>query len=181
MTQQFTAIPFNKIDGTSTSLEDFSDSVVLLVNVASKCGLTPQYEQLVEVYNKYKEQGFTVLGFPANNFGAQEPGSNQEIATFCSATYGVDFPMAEKVSVNGEDRHPLYQALIDAYPHALHNEDSALEKLLADKGLAPEDDTDIMWNFEKFLINRKGLVIGRFAPDITPDDPRIIDAIKQAL
>lgn len=181
MSQSITTIPFNKLDGTPTSLAEFSGSLVLLVNVASKCGLTPQYEQLVELYHQYKDKGLTVIGFPANNFAAQEPGSNSEIATFCRATYGVDFPMAEKISVNGDDRHPLYQALIDAMPQALRNPDKGFEKRLQEKGLGAKKESDITWNFEKFLINRNGEVIGRFAPDIEPTDKRITSSIEKAL
>ncbi|MFM2477032.1 glutathione peroxidase [Celerinatantimonas sp. MCCC 1A17872] len=181
MSNAITQIPFNKIDGTPTSLEEFSGSVVLIVNVASKCGLTPQYEQLVELYHQYKDKGLVVLGFPANNFAAQEPGSNGEIATFCSATYGVDFPMAEKISVNGDDRHPLYQALIDAKPHALRNAGMSFEKRLKEKGLGVENETDVTWNFEKFLVSRDGEVIGRFAPDIVPTDERVTSEIEKAL
>ncbi|CAG9296445.1 glutathione peroxidase [Celerinatantimonas diazotrophica] len=181
MSQSITQIPFNKLDGTPTSLEEFSGSVVLIVNVASKCGLTPQYEQLVELYHQYKDKGLVVLGFPANNFASQEPGSNSEIATFCSATYGVDFPMAEKISVNGADRHPLYQALIAAKPDTLRNPDMSFEKRLKDKGLGVENESDITWNFEKFLLSTDGQVIGRFAPDIEPTDQRITSTIEKAL
>ncbi|CAG9000948.1 MAG: Thioredoxin/glutathione peroxidase BtuE [Candidatus Celerinatantimonas neptuna] len=181
MSQSIQSIPFNKINGQSTSLNEYAGSVVLIVNVASKCGLTPQYEELVKIYNQYKEKGLVILGFPANNFAEQEPGSNAEIETFCSATYGVDFPMAEKISVNGDNRHPLYQSLIQEKLHPLRNPNSELEKKLDELGFAPKNDTDITWNFEKFLVSREGKVIGRFAPDIAPADARIIQAIQAAL
>ncbi|MFM2484186.1 glutathione peroxidase [Celerinatantimonas yamalensis] len=181
MSQPISTIAFDMIDGQSSSLNDYANKVILVVNVASKCGLTPQYEQLVSLYHQYQAQGLVIIGFPANNFAGQEPGSNGEIATFCSATYGVDFPMASKISVNGDDRHPLYQALIDAQPNAVRNQNSQLEQKLTEKGLASKNETDITWNFEKFLVNRQGDVISRFAPDITPIDERITNAIKAAI
>lgn len=180
-TSAVTNIPFLNIDGTENTLSAYQGQAVLVVNVASKCGLTKQYEALEALYERYREQGLVVLGFPANNFAGQEPGSNDEIAQFCTATFGVQFPMAAKISVSGSDTHPLYQALIESYPHAQRNNDSQLLKLLQEKGLAPATDTEIMWNFEKFLIGRDGQVLGRFAPDITPDDPRIVGAIETAL
>ncbi|MFM2479760.1 glutathione peroxidase [Celerinatantimonas sp. YJH-8] len=174
-------ITFDTITGQQSSLADYAGKVVLIVNVASKCGLTAQYEELVKLYDQYKDRGFTILGFPANNFLGQEPGTNQDIATFCSATYGVDFPMAAKISVKGDDIHPLYSALITAQPHAVRNPDSDFEKLLHDKGLISGQENDIQWNFEKFLISEQGEVISRFAPDITPLDERITQAIESAL
>ncbi|WP_115720251.1 glutathione peroxidase [Gallaecimonas mangrovi] len=176
-----TNIPFKLIDGTNTSLADFAGKVVLIVNVASKCGLTPQYEALEALYEQHRGQGLVVLGFPANNFGAQEPGSNEEIAGFCRATFGVEFPVAEKISVTGDDIHPLYQALLVAKPEAVKNDNSELLALLNQHGLAPKDANAIMWNFEKFVVNRQGEVAGRFAPDITVDDARIQNLLSEVL
>jgi glutathione peroxidase len=180
MTATVESIPVAKLDGTSASLGEWSGKVRLVVNVASKCGLTPQYEGLEALYKSYKDKGLEVMGFPANNFGAQEPGTNAEIATFCSANYGVTFPMFSKVSVKGEDQHPLYKALIAAQPKAAAKDNSFKERL-AGYGIKPDNDTDVLWNFEKFLVGRDGKVIGRFAPDVTADDPLLMDAIAKAL
>jgi glutathione peroxidase len=180
MTATVESIPVAKLDGTSAILGEWSGKVRLVVNVASKCGLTPQYEGLEALYKSYKDKGLEVMGFPANNFGAQEPGTNAEIATFCSANYGVTFPMFSKVSVKGEDQHPLYKALIAAQPKAAAKDNSFKERL-AGYGIKPDNDTDVLWNFEKFLVGRDGKVIGRFAPDVTADDPLLMDAIAKAL
>jgi len=173
-------IPVAKLDGSPSSLGDWAGKVRLVVNVASKCGLTPQYEGLEKLYKDYKDKGLTVMGFPANNFGAQEPGTNAEIATFCSANYGVSFPMFSKISVKGEDQHPLYKALIAAQPKAAAKDNSFKERL-AGYGIKPDNDTDVLWNFEKFLVGRDGKVIGRFAPDTAADDALLKDAIEKAL
>ena len=150
------------LDGTPDVLADLNGKVTLVVNVASKCGLTPQYEQLETVHERYADRGFTVLGVPCNQFLEQEPGSADEIATFCSTTYGVTFPMTEKVEVNGDGRHALYDQLT---PHP-----------------DVEGRTgDIQWNFEKFLVDGDGAVIARFGPTVVPDDPAVIDAIESAL
>ncbi|MCX5497003.1 glutathione peroxidase [Kaistia dalseonensis] len=148
-------IPVARIDGSETSLGAYAGNVLLVVNVASKCGLTPQYDGLEALYRKYKDEGLTVVGFPANNFAGQEPGTNAEIAEFCRLTYGVDFPMFAKISVKGEDRHPLYDALAGS--------------------------EDISWNFEKFLIGRNGEVAARFSPKTVPEDPAVVTAIEQEL
>lgn len=174
-------IPLRRIDGTPTTLAAFQGKVLLVVNVASKCGLTPQYEGLEKLYETYRDRGFEVLGFPANEFGAQEPGTNEEIQAFCTTNYGVQFPMFEKIVVKGEGIHPLYQALIEAQPHAENFGDDAFEKALEGHGIRRENPTDIMWNFEKFLIARDGRVIGRFVPGIAPDHPRLVAAIEAAL
>lgn len=174
-------IPLRRIDGSAATLQDFAGSVLLIVNVASQCGLTPQYEGLEKLYREYRERGLIVLGFPANDFGAQEPGSNQEIAEFCSSRFSVDFPMFEKLSVKGSAQHPLYQKLVADRPSATAAEGGALAAKLAEHGLAPTNPTDVMWNFEKFLIDRQGSVAGRFAPDVTPDDAQLRGAIEQAL
>lgn len=177
-----TNIPFNKIDGTSTNLGEFSGSVVLAVNVASKCGLTPQYEGLEKLYEEYREKGLVVLGFPANNFKEQEPGSNEEIVEFCTSTYGVEFPLAEKISVKGDDIHPLYSELTSAQPSATGaGPDNGLLQKLSQIGCAPEKEGDVLWNFEKFLISKEGDVVGRFAPDIPPQDERIVAAVEAEL
>ena len=181
MTASLYDIPVRRIDGTPSSLGDFKGSVLLVVNVASACGLTPQYVGLEQVYEKYRGKGLQVLGFPANDFGAQEPGTNDEIKEFCSSKYNVQFPMFQKIAVKGESQHPLYKAMIAAKPHADGDKDSGLRKTLAQHGLGPANDTDVLWNFEKFLIGRNGQVVGRFAPDITPEDPRITGAIEAEL
>ena len=151
----------NSIDGKSAPLADYKGKVVLLVNVASQCGYTPQYSALEAIYAKYKDQGFVILGFPANNFGAQEPGTNEEIKTFCTRKYSVTFPMYSKISVKGADQAPLY-----AY---LTKETGA--------GIAG----DIQWNFTKFLVARDGKVVQRFEPAVTPDSKEMVAAIEKQL
>jgi glutathione peroxidase len=152
----------NSIDGQPVPLAAYKRKVVLLVNVASRCGYTPQYTALEAVYEKYKDRGLVIVGIPANNFGAQEPGSNQEIKTFCSSKYHVTFPMMGKVSVKGDDITPLYQFLTDKSAH-------------------PQTGGEIQWNFTKFLIGLDGRVITRFEPEITPDSPQVTSAIEKAL
>ena len=150
------------LDGADNLLADDKGKVTLMVNVASKCGLTPQYTGLEKMHEKYADRGFSVVGFPCNQFGEQEPGSPDEIATFCSTTYGVTFPLSEKIDVNGDQRHPLYKeltAVADAEGH----------------------DGDIRWNFEKFLVGRDGNVIARFSPMVDPEAPELIEAIEKAL
>ena len=169
------------IDGVSTTLEPWRGNVLLIVNVASKCGLTPQYEQLENIHKAWRDQGFAVLGFPCNQFLGQEPGSEDEIKTFCSTTYGVTFPMFSKIDVNGDNRHPLYQKLIDAAPTAVAPEASGFYERMASKGRAPLYPDDILWNFEKFLVGRDSQVVQRFSPDMTPEDPIVMEAIKLAL
>jgi glutathione peroxidase len=149
------------IDGKSMPLADFKGKVVLVVNVASQCGFTPQYTALEATYEKYKAQGFVIVGFPANNFGAQEPGTNEEIKTFCSRKYSVTFPLYSKVSVKGDDQTPLYQYLTKDTPAGING--------------------DIKWNFTKFLVDRKGTVVQRFESKITPDSPEVTSAIEQLL
>ena len=173
-------IPVKTIDGKPSSLKDFAGNVLLVVNVASKCGLTPQYEALEKIYEDKRDKGFAVLGFPANNFGAQEPGSNEEIAEFCSLTYSVKFPMFEKISVVGDDQHPLYKELTTAAPRAAGEPDAFRDRLKG-FGMTPNQDPDILWNFEKFVIGKDGNVVARFAPTVTPDDPALVAAIDAAL
>lgn len=176
-----TRIPLRRIDGTPATLSDFDGKVLLVVNVASKCGLTPQYEGLEKLYQAYRDRGLEVLGFPANEFGAQEPGSNEEIAGFCSRTYGVQFPMFEKLVVKGPDIHPLYAALVQAQPQAEDFGDDGFARKLTEYGIVQEQPSDVMWNFEKFLVGRDGTVIGRFVPGVAPEHPELIAAIDRAL
>jgi glutathione peroxidase len=155
--------PIARLDGTSATLGEITGGrPALVVNVASRCGLTPQYDALETLHEKYAGRGFTVVGVPCNQFGGQEPGSAEEIADFCSATYGVTFPMTEKVEVNGAGRHPVYDELVR---------------------VADQDgrDGDVRWNFEKFLLDGAGAVVARFDPTVVPDDPRVVDAVESLL
>jgi glutathione peroxidase len=152
----------NSIDGKPTSLSSYKGKVVLLVNVASRCGYTPQYTALESTYEKFKGRNFVIVGIPANNFGAQEPGTNEEIKTFCSTKYNVTFPMMAKVSVKGGDIAPLYQ-------------------YLTDKSANPSTGGEIQWNFTKFLVGADGKIVARFEPKVTPDDPQVTSAIEKAL
>lgn len=172
-------IPLQTIDGEPTSLAAYEGRVLLIVNVASKCGLTPQYESLEALFEARRAEGLVVLGFPANNFANQEPGADEDIKSFCSLTYDVSFPMFSKISVRGDDIHPLYDTLTTARPERVGGE--TLLSLLTEKGLAPATATEVMWNFEKFLVGRDGEVVARFGPDVTVDDPRVIAAIDGAL
>ncbi|HEY0465884.1 MAG TPA: glutathione peroxidase [Polyangiaceae bacterium] len=181
MSKSLRDIALRRIDGSPTTLQEFAGNVLLIVNVASKCGLTPQYEGLEALYKKYQAQGLRVLGFPANDFGAQEPGSNQEIVEFCQTRFAVDFPLFEKISVKGEAQHPLYRELIAQKPRARSNADGKLGAKLAEHGLAPQQPSDVMWNFEKFLVDRHGQVVDRFAPDVTPEAPELVRAIEAEL
>jgi len=173
-------IPLTTIDGQATTLEAYKGDVLLIVNVASQCGLTPQYEALERVYEQHREKGFAILGFPANNFGAQEPGTDAEIAEFCTTKFSVAFPMFSKISVVGDDQHPLYKELTHAVPRAEGEPDSFRERLRG-FGMTPNEDPDVLWNFEKFLVGRDGTVITRFAPTVAPDDPLVLGAIQAAL
>jgi glutathione peroxidase len=172
-------IPVDSIDDGPASLGDYAGSVLLVVNVASKCGLTPQYEGLEALYQRYSKDGLVVLGFPANNFGGQEPGSNEEIAEFCSTSYSVTFPLFAKISVVGEDQHPLYAELTSQVPATDGKEEFRAN--LRGYGMTPTEDPDVLWNFEKFLVSREGTVVGRFAPSMTPDDPGLVQAIEHEL
>ncbi|MBB5685301.1 glutathione peroxidase [Sphingobium boeckii] len=174
-------IPVRTIAGDDAALRDYDGQVRLVVNVASKCGLTPQYEGLEKLYRSYRDRGFSVLGFPANNFMGQEPGSDAEIADFCQLTYDVDFPMFAKISVAGADKHPLYAALIEAQPDAVSAAEGGMREKLKGYGITPNPEPEVLWNFEKFLIGRDGDVVARFAPDIAPEDPALVRAIEQAL
>ena len=155
-------IPINSLAGKPGQLAEQKGKVSLMVNVASKCGLTPQYEGLEKIYERYRDQGFTVLGFPCNQFLEQEPGTPDEIAEFCQVNYGVQFPIFEKIEVNGDGKHPLY---------------AELEKTADAEG----HDGDIRWNFEKFLVDADGNVVARFAPQVEPEDPAVVKAIEENL
>ncbi|HEL4259529.1 TPA: glutathione peroxidase [Stenotrophomonas maltophilia] len=172
-------IPLTTIDGQPSSLADYQGKVLLLVNVASKCGLTPQYEGLQALYAQKQAQGLEVLGFPANNFLGQEPGSEAEIQQFCQLTYDVTFPMFAKISVAGDDTHPLYQQLIAAQPQAIG--EGPLRERLSSKEIPIHPAPAVLWNFEKFLVGRDGVVIARFAPDVAADDARLREAVDAAL
>jgi len=173
-------IPLQTIRGDAATLADYDGEVALVVNVASKCGLTPQYEGLEALHARYRDRGFTVLGFPANDFGAQEPGTDAEIADFCTTNFGVDFPMFSKIVVTGPDKHPLYAALTNAQPEAAGDPEAFRERLRG-FGKVPNPAPEILWNFEKFVIGRDGAVIARFAPTTAPDDPALVAAIEGAL
>ena len=174
-------IPLRRINGDSGSLDAYRGKVVLVVNVASACGLTPQYAGLEKLYADKQAEGLVVAGFPANEFGAQEPGSNAEIADFCRGTFGVQFPMFEKIVVKGPGQHPLYQRLVQEQPRAQEKPGSDFRAKLAGYGITQEKPDDVLWNFEKFLISKDGRVVGRFAPDTTPDDAILADAIEREL
>jgi len=180
MPQNIAEIPLTRIDGAADTLAAHAGNVLLVVNVASKCGLTVQYEGLEKLYKEYKDKGFEVLGFPANDFGAQEPGTNEEIATFCSANYGVSFPLFTKADVTGDNKQPLYAALTEAVP-TKEGDSETMRTRFKGFGMTPNEDPEVLWNFEKFLIGRDGKPAGRFAPGTTPEDPLLIKAIEKEL
>ncbi|WP_134725543.1 glutathione peroxidase [Paracoccus luteus] len=173
------SIPLRMNDGADLTLADLRGQVVLLVNVASKCGLTPQYAGLERLWRDRQAAGLRVIGVPSNDFLGQEPGTDAEIADFCATTYDVTFPLAAKTPVTGTDKHPLYATLIAARPQA--EGDGPMRKRMADRGYATTSAPEVLWNFEKFLIGRDGRVMGRFAPEVTADDPRLLSAIDEAL
>jgi glutathione peroxidase len=174
-------IPVQTIDGKASALKAYAGKVLLVVNVASKCGLTPQYAGLESLYASRHDRGLEVLAFPANDFGAQEPGTNDEIAGFCATSYDVTFPLFAKISVAEPERHPLYAALIEAQPAAREKPGSNFKAKLAGYGITQKQPSDVLWNFEKFLIARDGTVAARFAPDVAPDDPLLLAAIDAEL
>ncbi len=155
-------LALTRLDGTDASLDDYAGQAVLVVNVASKCGFTRQYAGLEALYERYRDRGFTILGFPCNQFGGQEPGSAEEIAEFCQANFGVTFPLLAKTDVNGPDRHPLFARLTETADR---------------KG----EGDEVRWNFEKFLMAPDGQVVGRFRTKVEPDDPALVDAIEAVL
>jgi glutathione peroxidase len=173
-------IPLTRIDGKPDSLGQHAGKVLLVVNVASKCGLTPQYEGLEQLYKANKDKGFEVLGFPANDFGAQEPGTHEEITEFCKINYGVSFPLYAKADVSGPGKQPLYAALTAARPEK-QGPAAEFRERLKGYGMTPNEDPEVLWNFEKFLIGRDGTVAGRFAPGTAPDDPELVSAIEAEL
>ncbi len=179
MTQNIYDIAVATIDGAPTTLGAYKGKVLLVVNVASKCGLTPQYEGLQKLYEEKHGKGLEVLGFPANNFRGQEPGTEAEIKEFCTTNYHVTFPMFQKISVQGDDKHPLYKALTAAKPDAAGGE--TMRENLKKYGIDPAPKPEILWNFEKFLIGRDGRVVARFTPDTTADDPGLRSAVDAAL
>jgi len=171
----------SRIDGTEATLGEFRGRVLLVVNVASACGLTPQYAGLESLYRRYRDRGLTVLGFPANEFGQQEPGTNEEIRRFCTEKYQVDFPMYAKIVVKGEGQHPLYRYLTTICPEVRTLAAGTLRDYLVKHGLSKGEPREILWNFEKFLVSRTGEVAARFAPDVAPDEPMLIEAIEAEL
>lgn len=179
MTDTLYDIPLRRIDGSHATLADYRGRVLLIVNVASKCGLTPQYTGLEALYRQKHPQGLEVLGFPANNFMSQEPGTEAEIADFCSLTYDVTFPMFAKISVAGAVKHPLYDLLTHEKPEATGS--GPMRDNLVKAGIPLTPPGEILWNFEKFLVGRDGRIVERFAPDVTADDPRVVDAIDREL
>ena len=174
-------IPLTTIDGSAATLADYGGQVRLIVNVASRCGLTPQYEALEVLYRKYHEQGFEVLGFPANEFNAQEPGTEAEIKAFCSTTYDVTFPLFAKIVVKGAGQHPLYAALTSAQPEAIKLPGTDFRASLVNYGISVGAPAEILWNFEKFLVSREGEVVQRFAPDVPPDAELLVSAVEREL
>lgn len=181
MSAEIYDIPVKKITGEDASLAEYKGKVLLVVNVASKCGLTPQYEALEKVYEQYKGRGLVITGFPANDFKSQEPGTEAEIQSFCTINYGVKFPLFSKITVVGADKHPLYQALIAAQPKAISVNEVPFREKLRGYGIESNPDPEILWNFEKFLVSREGKVVKRFAPDTAPDAPELIAAIEAEL
>ena len=162
MATDLLSIPLETLDGRPTTLGEHADGPLLVVNVASKCGLTPQYEGLERLQQTYGDRGLTVVGFPCNQFMGQEPGTAEEIQTFCSTTYGVTFPLMAKIDVNGEQRHPVYEVLTDVPD-------------------ADGETGDVQWNFEKFLLTGDGEVVARFRPRTEPEDPTVVEAIEAQL
>lgn len=180
MTTALQSIPVKTIVGAPATLGDHAGKVLLVVNVASKCGLTPQYEGLEALYRQFKDRGLVVLGFPANDFLGQEPGSDAEIADFCKTSFDVSFPLFSKIVVSGPDKHPLYSALTAAQPAAL-GDAAGFRAKLAGYGINANAEPEVLWNFEKFLISRDGRVAARFAPSTAADDPALRAAIEREL
>jgi glutathione peroxidase len=172
-------IPLTMADGSDATLNDFAGKVILVVNVASKCGLTKQYDALEKLYEDKRDAGLVVAAFPANDFKNQEPGTDAEIVEFCQSTYDVKFPIFSKISVRGDTTHPLYRELTASGVETTG--EGPMRQLLQDRGLNTGAPGEVLWNFEKFLIDRKGHVVARFAPDVTPDDARLSSAIDAEL
>ena len=180
MSQPLEDLTLTRIEGSSDSLGAHRGNVLLVVNTASQCGLTPQYAGLEALQRRYRDRGFEVLGFPANDFGAQEPGSDAEIAQFCETGFNVSFPLFAKASVVGEGKQPLYAALTAA-ALPIHGDAAGQRERLRRHGLTPTEDPEVVWNFEKFLVARDGRVAARFAPSVAPDDPELVAAIETEL
>jgi glutathione peroxidase len=181
MSKEIYEIPVRRNDGTETTLAEYEGKALLIVNVASKCGLTPQYEGLENLYKEYKDQGLEVLGFPANNFLGQEPGTDEEILDFCQTNYDVSFPLYQKISANGDDRHPLYDYLTEQKGAADITNGDEFEEKLKGYGQTRANSTDILWNFEKFLIGKDGEIAARISPDVTTEDTRVLEKVKAEL
>ena len=181
MANEIYEIPVKTIDGMDTNLGEFKGKTLLIVNVASKCGLTPQYEGLEKLYEEYRDKGFEVLAFPSNDFMGQEPGTEEEIKEFCAANYDVKFPMFSKVRINGDERHELYQHLIENHPQTEINNGGQMLENLTKFGHKHLNETDVLWNFEKFLIGKNGEIAARFAPDVAPSDERLLAKLDAEL
>ena len=180
MANEIYEIPVKTIDGTETNLGEYKGKPLLIVNVASKCGLTPQYEGLQKLYDEYHGKGLEVLGFPANNFMGQEPGTEDEIKDFCDTNFNVKFPMFSKVSVKGDDQHQLYHYLTETKPDTDVN-DGVMEEKLAGYGSKRSQPSEVLWNFEKFLVGKNGEIVVRFAPDVTAEDERLVAKVEEEL
>ena len=181
MSTSLYSIPLRRIGGEDASLGEFKGQVILIVNVASKCGLTKQYEGLEKLYRQYHDQGLVVAGFPSNDFAGQEPDTNAEIQAFCASSFDVSFPLFEKITVVGAEKHPLYKALTEARPKIEDGSETAFRKKLKGYGMSPNPEPEVLWNFEKFLVSREGAVVKRFSPDTTPEDPSFVSAVKSEL
>lgn len=180
MGQPLPDIALTRNDGTADNLAAHRGKVLLIVNTASQCGLTPQYAGLQSIHQTYADKGLEVLGFPANDFGAQEPGTDEEIARFCETGFNVSFPLFAKASVVGEGKQPLYAELVKAVPEKQGDAASFRERLRG-YGMTPTEDPEVLWNFEKFLVARDGSVVAHYAPATAPDDPELVAAIEREL
>lgn len=172
-------VPVRLADGRETTLGEYRGKVILVVNVASKCGLTKQYEGLEKLYEDKRDDGLVIAAFPANDFKGQEPGTDEEIVAFCTSTYDVKFPIFSKISVRGESKHPLYRELGASKIETTG--DGPMRELLQSRGIETSAPGDVQWNFEKFLISRDGKIVGRFAPDVTVEDERLIAAVEREI
>lgn len=174
-------IPVHKITGEEATLAEYKGKVLLVVNVASKCGLTKHYEGLEKLYKQYADKGLVVTGFPANDFAGQEPGTDAEIKEFCTGTFGIQFPLYSKITVVGPEKHPLYKVLTEAQPVAQKVAEQDWVEVLKAHNLTINEAPELLWNFEKFLVSRDGRVVARFAPNTDPDAPALIAAIEAEL
>lgn len=181
MTTSLYDIALDTLRGQPTTLAPYRGQVLLIVNVASQCGLTPQYAGLETLFARYRDRGLQVLGFPCNDFASQEPGSAEEIEAFCTSKFGVQFPLFAKIAINSAPRHPLYAHLIAAQPTNTFPAGSDFVEKLGQYNMLPKQADDVLWNFEKFLVGRDGSVLQRFSPDTQPDDTALVAAIEAAL